>query len=100
MRPAHILLLTLLAASPPGHTDPLGRLFLTPEERHPPSAGTNVAAKSTPESTINGFIRSSRGDGTIWINGRAQALASDGKPSRDVSETLPNSANPTPEPPQ
>lgn len=70
-RVAYILLLAALAI-PPCNAEPLGRLFLTAEQRKPGAKKPEVAAKATP--AINGIIRSSRGGGTIWIDGQAQPL--------------------------
>lgn len=94
----YILLLAWLAASQPAYAEPLGRLFLTPEERHPHPAIADAASQAAP--TINGIIRNSRGSGMIWINGQAQVLTGKVKSSRDVSETPPDAANLPPEPTQ
>lgn len=74
MRPAlRILLLAVLAPSvSPCRSEPLGRLFLTPEQRTAKPAPSVQAKPTAP--TINGIIRSQSGSGTIWINGRAQKL--------------------------
>jgi len=56
----------------PCNAEPLGRLFLTPEQRKPNAKTPEVAGKATP--VIGGIIRNSRGGGTIWIDGQAQPL--------------------------
>ena len=69
------LVLALLIAIPglaSGQAEPLGRLFLTPQQRavldqqrrQEPGAGPG------PSLTITGEVRSASGGGTRWINGR------------------------------
>jgi len=71
---ARILLLAVMAIMP-CNAEPLGRLFLTPEQRKPSVKTPEVAAKATP--VIGGILRNSRGGGTIWIDGRPQPLTSE-----------------------
>lgn len=71
---ACILLFALLAVTP-CNAEPLGRLFLTPAQRKPSAKTPEGAPKTTP--AISGIIRSSRGGGTIWIDGRPQPLTTD-----------------------
>lgn len=72
------LVLALLIAVPglaSGQTEPLGRLFLTPQQRvaldqqrrRDPSA----SAGASQSLTITGEVRSASGGRTRWINGRA-----------------------------
>jgi len=74
MNPAlRILLLAILATSSFAcPAEPLGRLFLTPEQRTAKPAHSAQPKPTAP--AINGIIRSQNGSGTIWINGRAQRL--------------------------
>ena len=80
-------LLAALAA-PATHAQPLGRLFTTPAERlqldqaraaakAPPPALAAPQQPATPPVpaapvTVNGFVRSSSGRSTVWVNEAAQ----------------------------
>ena len=71
--------------------DSLGRLFLTPEQRHeldalrdpnaPRAATGPVSAGTAPDRTVvlNGVVRRSRGSDVVWVNG-ARAGAAPGQP--------------------
>lgn len=68
------LMLFLLCAAT-AHAEPLGRLFYTPEERARIDQGTGHApqAEARPAPpVINGIVRRSNGEGTVWIDGEAQ----------------------------
>lgn len=74
------------------HAEPLGRLFLTPEQR---TEKPIVAARPTPaKPTINGIIRSQSGSGTIWINGRAQKLIAAETTPQETGTALSKNAAP------
>jgi hypothetical protein len=71
---ASTLLLLALASMAKAQSEPLGRLFFTPEqrlvlERQKHSAG--APADSTP-TILNGMVRSSSGRNTVWVNGVPQ----------------------------
>lgn len=70
---APLLASLLLVAQPEAWAD-LGRLFYTPEERarldRAPGAGEPAAQAPR---TVNGIVRRSDGQGTVWIDGRSEA---------------------------
>lgn len=71
-----ILILALLAAMPPSaiaEGEPLGRLFLTPQQRQELDRQRLQGPSSVQQSslTVNGEVRSSSGKRTRWINGQA-----------------------------
>lgn len=74
MKPAGFLLLALsLAAAPAAaQTEPLGRLFYTPEQRSALDRlrlqGRSASPDNTP-LTLNGRVTRSGGRNTAWING-------------------------------
>ncbi len=94
MRPAlRILLLAVLVPGVfPCRAEPLGRLFLTPEQRTAKPAPSVQAKPTAP--TINGIIRSQSGSGTIWINGRAQKLIAAETAPQETAASLSESASP------
>jgi len=75
------LLIAALAAPVAAAAEPLGRLFFTPAQRSALDAGKRLAASPAaskraaprgPESvTLNGVVRRSDGEYTVWVNGRA-----------------------------
>ncbi|PKO34234.1 MAG: hypothetical protein CVU34_09485 [Betaproteobacteria bacterium HGW-Betaproteobacteria-7] len=70
------LILALLAAIPPSASaegEPLGRLFLTPQQRQELNRQRLQGPSSIQQSsvTVNGEVRSSSGKRTRWINGQA-----------------------------
>ncbi len=92
-KPHSALLLGLLGlvALPASAADTLGRLFMTPEQRHaldtlretgtgsPVAAGTPAPAGVAPVErpvVLNGVVRRSRGPDVVWVNG-ARAGAPD-----------------------
>lgn len=94
MRPAlRILLLAVLTLSVlPCPAEPLGRLFLTPEQRTAKPAPSVQPKPTAP--TINGIIRSQNGSGTIWINGRAQKLIAAETVPQETAALLSENASP------
>jgi hypothetical protein len=79
IRPALLLLLLLAAPAPSwAQQEPLGRLFLTPQQRAAldrqrllnPGFSPN-ATEGEASQTINGEVRRSHGHATRWINGQA-----------------------------
>ncbi len=81
---AFLLALLGLVALPAGAADTLGRLFMTPEQRHaldslretggdpPVAAGTQEPAAAAPvdrQVVLNGIVRRSRGPDVVWVNG-------------------------------
>ena len=71
-----LLILALLAAIPPaaiGEGEPLGRLFLTPQQRQELNRQRlqDPASGQRSSLTVNGEVRSSSGKRTRWINGQA-----------------------------
>lgn len=79
IRPALLLLLLLAAPAPSwAQQEPLGRLFLTPQQRAAldrqrllnPGFSPN-ATEGEASQTINGEVRRSHGRATRWINGQA-----------------------------
>lgn len=75
------LCFALLAAAAPrfAHAEPLGRLFLTPEQRaalerqrHQKTAPKPQPVEPEPETgslSLNGIVTRSDGKATIWVNG-------------------------------
>jgi hypothetical protein len=68
--------IVMLAASGVG-AEPLGRLFMTPEQRSALERQRQHDTRETPaftdaSVTVNGVVRSSSGHTTIWINQRPQ----------------------------
>lgn len=76
-RPALCLVLAALAGNALA-TEPLGRLFFSPEKRdvldrqRALNALSNQQVAEDPQLTINGQIRRSTGKQTTWINGLPQ----------------------------
>jgi hypothetical protein len=76
MIPRHAILVLLIgtAAAPALADTALGRLFFTPAERaaldRAPADGEPMAQR-TPR-TLNGVVRRSDGQGTVWIDGKPQ----------------------------
>jgi len=74
----HAILLLVIGATPgmANAAAPLGRLFFTPAERavldRAPAAG-ELKAQNAPR-TLNGIVRRSDGQATVWIDGKPQAL--------------------------
>lgn len=77
-----VMLLAMLAA-PAAQGQPLGRLFTTPAERYqldqaraaarapaPPAAEATQQPAAAPAEpvTVHGFVRSSSGRSTVWVN--------------------------------
>ena len=69
------------SAADPLMSPPLGRLFMSPEERHALDAGKSTAASPddpdgavrTPEVSrfvLNGVLKRSAGPDVVWINGQ------------------------------
>jgi hypothetical protein len=76
-----LALIATLAVPDTAPAEPLGRLFFTPAQRNALDAGkrlsaapatTQRAAPRGPRSiTLNGVVRRSDGEYTVWVNGRA-----------------------------
>lgn len=73
-------------------TEPLGRLFFTPEQRVALDAGKQIrtprssralSVRDPREVTLNGVVTRSDGDSTVWVNGRAL----DKQPASGISAT-------------
>jgi hypothetical protein len=88
-----LFILALLAAIPPAamaEGEPLGRLFLTPQQRQEldrlrlqdPDSGQRSGL------TINGEIRSSSGKRTRWINGQADWQSTAPAPALPVGDSF------------
>ncbi|HSD60485.1 MAG TPA: hypothetical protein VLC55_06480 [Burkholderiales bacterium] len=76
----HALALCLaLAAGAVAAAEPLGRLFLTPEQRATLEslrlAPATAATTATDRIKVNGIIQRSGGPATVWINGVPQTAA-------------------------
>lgn len=76
-----VLIFALLAPAIPAEGEALGRLFFTPEQRaildrqRQLGIQESQAAEATTLS-INGIVRPSRGNATVWINGIPQDSSS------------------------
>lgn len=80
-RTVSLLLLAWLgfAAAPVPAAEPLGRLFLTPEQRAALDARRKAripdkpvaAAVESPTTRVDGLVRRSDGKSTLWLNGEA-----------------------------
>ena len=77
--PALLLVLACVQSPAWAQTEPLGRLFFTPQQRaaldRQRETNPNFLANTTEEEnslTINGEVRRSNGRSTRWINGEAQ----------------------------
>lgn len=83
-----VLLLAMVANS--GASEPLGRLFFTPErrqmlERGRGSPNTAVPASETGASlSLDGIVRRSHGPATVWINGRPHPAGPDSIPGAQI----------------
>jgi hypothetical protein len=96
-RPGFALLLILALVCQPGLADPppLGRLFLTPEQRarldlqrqRNPGFTPN-AGDYQPSQTLNGEVRSSTGRRTLWINGEVDWSGDSQTPPIPVGDTI------------
>jgi len=78
-RPVLLLVLACVQSPAWAQTEPLGRLFFTPQQRaaldRQRQTNPNFLANTTEEEsslTINGEVRRSNGRSTRWINGKAQ----------------------------
>jgi len=72
---ARIMALVISLSSAPVFAQPaLGRLFFTPAERAAlDRAPADAQASAEPTSrTLNGIVRRSDGQGTVWIDGKPQ----------------------------
>jgi len=72
---ARIMVLVISLSPALGLTQPaLGRLFFTPAERAAlDRAPADAQASTEPTSrTLNGIVRRSDGQGTVWIDGKPQ----------------------------
>ncbi|MGV0950279.1 MAG: hypothetical protein ACOYB3_06360 [Azonexus sp.] len=86
MRRQLVALLLLLAALPAWpQSEPLGRLFTTPQQRSALDRERLLGQSQHPTGldseasyTFNGEVRRSSGKNTRWINGEPQATASRG----------------------
>jgi hypothetical protein len=95
MSPIYPLALIAALASGVAHAgDELGRLFLTPQQRHALDTGRTVdqdtgassgapgaAMPATRNIVLNGVVRRSRGPNVVWVNG-ARASATGSSPVR------------------
>lgn len=71
------LLFALLAAAIPAEGGALGRLFFTPEERAALDRQRQLGVEESQPAeaaalSINGIVRPSGGNATVWINGTPQ----------------------------
>ncbi|HWA37072.1 MAG TPA: hypothetical protein VG873_04345 [Burkholderiales bacterium] len=73
----------LVAQSAQAQTEPLGRLFLTPEQRQTLDARRKArlpdkpaAAVAAPTMRLDGYVKRSGGPSTVWVNGEATDDAS------------------------
>ena len=84
MRHLSISFLIVLAAAPAwAQSDPLGRLFFTPQQRAALDRERLLGFSQRPSSldgdasyTVNGEVRRSSGKNTRWINGAPHTAAS------------------------
>ncbi|HEX6734776.1 MAG TPA: hypothetical protein VF096_08175 [Azonexus sp.] len=88
---APLLVLLVLAAGPAAaEPEPLGRLFLTPQQRQAldrqrlraPSIGSEGGL------TVNGEVRSSSGGRTRWVNGQADWRGTAPPPRLPVGDSI------------
>lgn len=93
--PLLTLLLALIGQPVQADPEPLGRLFLTPEQRarldiqrqRNPGFIPN-AGDYQPSQTLNGEVRSSTGRRTRWINGEVDWTGGSQAPSIPVGDTI------------
>lgn len=71
--------LALLLLVPPARSEPLGRLFITPERRAVLERQRQLNIQEKTQETVevdkvhlNGVVHRSGGKATIWVNGRPQ----------------------------
>lgn len=97
-RAASILLLAAVASPARAQSEPLGRLFFTPEQRTILDRQRRIgiqpgvtAAEEGASYTVNGIVKRSSGSQTTWVNGTpldgAVRLDSHGTPIR-AGETV------------
>jgi hypothetical protein len=109
MRALFIVACATAAVQAHAQTHALGRLFTTPEERHRLDVGRGLAAAppappppaeaapppppAPPPVTVNGVVRRSGGQSTVWVNQQDEARPISGS-NQDprVTVTLPSGA--------
>lgn len=87
-----------LASLPAAHSEELGRLFFTPEQRAQLNHGKFQEGDASSDSrslTVNGIVQKQGGQRTAWINGVPQpAGKSDERNPASLPVTIPNHAQP------
>lgn len=98
MNPNFKIALCALALATPAHSEELGRLFYTPEQRAQldiKHARDAAPADSPNVMSIDGIVQRHGGERTVWINGVPQSAGrSDDRAPESVPVAIPGQSQP------